>query len=33
MTSENKVTIRCSSTKDDAGKVEPYMFYVLQNGL
>lgn len=31
--SENKVTIRTGSTRDDAGKVEPYMYYVLQNGL
>lgn len=31
--SDNKVTIRSSSTKDDAGNVAPYAFYVSQNGL
>lgn len=30
---DNKVTIRSSSTKDEEGNVEPYIFYVLQNGL
>lgn len=29
---DNKVTTRTYSTKDDAGNVELYMFYVLQNG-
>ena len=31
--SANQVTIRTSSTKDDAGNIEPFMFYVFQGVL
>ena len=31
--SANQVTIRTSSVRDDKGNMEPYMFYVLRDGL
>ena len=30
---DNKVVIRSSNVEVSDGKVEPYMYYVLQNGL